>query len=100
MLDGINYYPKRKKRLKLKLFSLFSLFLLILIFLGIWYYFEDIEIGGTRSTSIIISEPSNFESSEEFITENIEEVSSTPVIENNTESLDEVIKTYEASTQN
>ena len=97
MLDGINYYPKRKKRLKLKLFLLF---LLILMFLGIWYYFKDVEIGGTRSTSIIISEPSNFESSEESITENIEEVSSTPVIENNTESLDEVIKTYEASTQN
>ena len=97
MLDGINYYPKRKKRLKLKLFLLF---LLILMFLGIWYYFEDVEIGGARSTSIIISEPSNFESSEESIAENIEEVSSTPVIENNTESLDEVIKTYEASTQN
>ena len=97
MLDGINYYPKRKKRLKLKLFLLL---LLILIFIGIWYYFEDIEIGGTRSTSIIISEPSNFESSEESITVNIEEVSSPPVIENNTESLDEAIKTYEASTQN
>ena len=97
MLDGINYYPKRKKRLKLKLFLLF---LLILIFLGIWYYFEDVEIGGTRSTLIIISEPNNFENSEEPITENIEEVSSTPIIGNNTESLDEVIKTYEASTQN
>ena len=97
MLDGINYYPKRKKRFKLKLFLIL---LLILMFLGIWYYFEDVEISGTRSTSIIISEPSNFESSEESITENIEEVSSTPVIENNTESLDEVIKTYEASTQN
>ena len=97
MLDGINYYPKRKKRFKWKLFLFL---LLLLIFLGIWYYFEDVEIGGTRSTSIIISEPSNFESSEESITENIEEVSSTPVIENNTESLDEVIKTYEASTQN
>ena len=97
MLDGINYYPKRKKRLKLKLFLLF---LLILIFLGIWYYFEDVEIVGTRSTSIIISEPNNFENSEESITENIEEVSSTPIIDNNTESLDEAIKTYEASTQN
>ena len=98
MLDGINYYPKRKKRLKFKLFLLFLLFLLI--FLGVWYYFEDIEIGGTRSTSIIISEPNNFENSEESITENIEEVSSTPIIGNNTESLDEAIKTYEASTQN
>ena len=97
MLDGINYYTKRKKNLKLKFFQLL---LLILIFLGIWYYLEDVEIGGNRSTSIIISEPNNFESSEESITENIEEVSSTPVIENNTESLDEAIKTYEASTQN
>ena len=97
MLDGINYYPKRKKRLKLKLFLLL---LLILMFLGIWYYFEDVEIGGTQSTSIIISEPNNFENSEETITENIEEVSSTPIIGNNTESLDETIKTYEASIQN
>ena len=97
MLDGINYYPKRKKRLKLKLFLFL---LLLLIFLGIWYYFEDVEIGGTRSTSIIISEPNNFESSEESLTESIEEVSVIPIIDNNTESLDEAIKTYEASTQN
>ena len=97
MLDGIKYYPKRKKRLKLKLFLYF---LFILMFLGIWYYFEDIEIGGTRSTSIIISEPNNFESSEESIAEDIEEASSTTIINNNIESLDETIKTYEASTQN
>jgi len=97
MLDGINYYPKRKKRFKLKLFLFL---LLLLIFLGIWYYFEDVEIGGTQSTSIIISEPNNFESSEESLTENIEEVSSIPIIDNNTESLDEAIKTYEESTQN
>ena len=97
MLDGINYYPKRKKRLKLKLFLIL---LLILMFLGIWYYFKDIEIGGTRSTSIIISEPSNFESSEVSITEDLEKVSSTPVIGNNTETLDEAINTYEATTQN
>ena len=97
MLDGIKYYPKRKKRIKPKLFLIF---LLILIFLGIWYYFEDVEIGGTRSTSIIISEPDNFENSEETITENIEEVSSTPILGNNSENLDEAIKTYEASTQN
>ena len=97
MLDGINYYPKRKKRLKLKLFLLL---LLILIFIGIWYYFEDVEISGARSTSIIISEPNNFKSNVEFIAKNIEEVSSAPVIDTNTESLDEVINTYEASTQN
>ena len=97
MLDGIKYYPKRKKRFKLKLFLLL---LLILMFLGFWYYFEDVEIGGTRSTSIIISEPNNFESSEESITDNLQEVLPTLLIDNNTESLDEAIKTYEASTQN
>ena len=97
MLDGIKYYPKRKKRLKIKLFLLL---LLILIFLGIWYYFEDVEIGGTQSTLIIISEPNNFESSEESISEDIKEASSTTIINNNIESLDETIKTYEASTQN
>ena len=97
MLDGINYYPKRKKRLKLKLFLILFL---ILMFLGTWYYFKDIEIGGTRSTSIIISEPSNFESSEVSVAEDIEKISSTPVIDKNTETLDEAIKTYETSTQN
>ena len=97
MLDGINYYPKRKKRLKLKLFLLL---LLILMFLVIWYYFEDVEISCNQSTSIINSEPNNFESSEESITENIKEVSSTPMIVTNTESLDEAMKTYEAITQN
>ena len=97
MLDGIKYYPKRKKRIKLKLFLLL---LLILIFLGIWYYFEDVDIGGTKSTSIIISEPNNFESSEESISKDIKEASSTTIINNNIESLDETIKTYEASTQN
>ena len=97
MLDGINYYPKRKKRFKWKLFLFL---LLLLIFLGIWYYFEDVEIGGTQSTSIIISEPNNFESSEESITKDMEEVSVTTIIDNNIESLDETIKTYEASTQN
>ena len=97
MLDGIKYYPKRKKNSKLKFFLIF---LLILILLGIWYYFEDVEISDAQLTSIVISKPSNFESSEESITEDIEEVLSTPIIDNNTESLDEAIKTYEASTQN
>ena len=97
MLDGIKYYPKRKKSITLKLFLFLSL---ILIFIGIWYYFEDVEIGGTQSTSIIISEQNNFEISEESITEDIEEDSSTTIIDNNIESLDETIKNYEASTQN
>ena len=73
---------------------------IILIFLDIWYYFEDVEIGGTQSTSVIISEPNNFESSEESITDDMEDASLTTIIDNNVESLDETIKTYEASTQN
>ena len=55
---------------------------------------------GSQPTSIIISEPNNFESSEESIAKNIEEVTTTPIISNNTESLDETIRNYEASTQN
>jgi len=95
MLDGIKYYPKRKKRLNLKLILLLSL-----ILIGIWYSLEDVEIGGTYSTSIIISEPNNFENSEESIIEDIEDISSTTIIDNNIESLDETIKNYEASSQN
>ena len=97
MLDGINYYPKKKKRIKRKLF----LFLLFLLVLGaIWYYFQDIEIGGSQSSSIIISLPSVLEESEDIAVENIEQSISPSILENKSESLDEVINTYEANTQN
>ena len=97
MLEGINYYPKKKKRIKSKLLW-FLLFFLIIS--GILYYFQDIEIGENNSSSIIISQPNNFEEKIETVVDNIEQPVSSPILEKETERLDEVINTYEASTQN
>jgi hypothetical protein len=97
MLEGINYYPKKKKRIRRKLLW-FLLFLLI--FSGIWYYFQDIEIGENKSSSIIISQPSNFEEKIETVVDNIEQPTSSPILEKETERLDEIITTYEANTHN
>ena len=100
MLEGINYYPKKKKRLRGKLLWFFLFFLFFLIFSGVWYYFQDIEIGENNSSSIIISQPNNFEEKIETVVDNIEQLNSSPILEKETERLDEVINTYEASTQN
>ena len=97
MLEGINYYPKKKKRIKSKLLWFLLFFL---IFSGIWYYFQDIEIGENKSSSIIISQPNNFEEKIETVVDNIEQLNSSPILEKETERLDEVINTYEANTQN
>ena len=97
MLEGINYYPKKKKRLRGKLLW-FLLFFLIIS--GILYYYQDIEIGENKSSSIIISQPNNFEERIETIVDNIEQPVSSPILEKETERLDEVINTYEANTQN
>jgi hypothetical protein len=97
MLEGINYYPKKKKRIKSKLLW-FLLFFLIIS--GILYYFQDIEIGENKSSSIIISQPNNFEEKIETVVDNIEQPNSSPILEKETERLDEIITTYEANTQN
>ena len=97
MLEGINYYPKKKKRLRGKLLW-FLLFFLIIS--GILYYYQDIEIGESKSSSIIISQPNNFEERIETVVDNIEQPVSSPILEKETERLDEVINTYEANTQN
>ena len=97
MLEGINYYPKKKKRLRGKLLW-FLLFFLIIC--GIWYYFQDIKIGENKSSSIIISQPDNFEERIETVVDNIEQPISSPILEKETERLDEIISTYEANTQN
>jgi len=97
MLEGINYYPKKKKRLRGKLLWFLLFFL---IFSGIWYYFQDIEIGENKSSSIIISQPSNFEERIEAVVDNIEQPISSPIFEKETERLDEIISTYESNTQN
>ena len=97
MLEGINYYPKKKKRLRGKLLWFLLFFL---IFSGIWYYFQDIEIGKNKSSSIIISQPNNFEERIETVVDNIEQPISPPIFEKETERLDEIISTYESNTQN
>ena len=97
MLEGINYYPKKKKRLRGELLWFLLFFL---IFIGIWYYFQDIEIGENKSSSIIISQPSNFEERIETVVDNIEQPISSPIFEKETERLDEIISNYESNTQN
>ena len=97
MLEGINYYPKKKKRLRGKLLWFLLFFL---IFSGVWYYFQDIEIGENKSSSIIISQPDNFEERIETVADNIEQPISSPILEKETERLDEIISTYESNTQN
>ena len=102
MLSGIDYYPKKKKRLKGKLFWVVLLFIILL---GMWYYFQDLELSEGNSSSIIISRP--IEDSEpvsliknQLGTVNQVEESISETTINNSENLDEVISNYEASTQN
>ena len=97
MLEGINYYPKKKKRLRGKLLWFLLFFL---IFSCIWYYFQDIEIGENKSSSIIISQPNNFAERIETVVDNIEQPISPPIFEKETERLDEIISNYESNTQN
>ena len=97
MLDGINYYPKKKKPLKRRLLWLTLFFL---IFGTIWYYFQGEEVTESKTNSIIIRQPSLDDVSESIIVENIDDAISPDEINGATENLDEVISTYEASTQN
>ena len=97
MLDGINYYPKKKKPIKRKLLWLFLFFL---IFGAMWYYFQGEKVTESKTNSIIISQPSLDDVSESIIVENSGDAISPDEINDATESLDEVISTYEASTQN
>ena len=65
-----------------------------------WYYFQGEEITESKTNSIIISQPSLDDVSESIIMENSDDVISPDEINEATENLDEVISTYEASTQN
>ena len=97
MLDGINYYPRKRKPI---LRWLIWLFLFFLIFGSIWYYFHDTDLGKSKSKSIIISNPSSLvETQDTFIGDSDESIS-IPNVESKTENLDEVISTYETNTQN
>jgi len=97
VLDGINYYPKKKKPIKGRLLWLFLLFL---IFGAMWYYFQGEDTNKSKSNSIIISQPILDEESENIVVDNSDDVIFSDEVQETTESLDEVISTYEASTQN
>ena len=97
MLDGINYYPRKRKPI---LKRLIWLFLFFLIFGSIWYYFQDIDLGKSKSKSIIISKPSSLVETQETVISDSDESISIPNTESKTENLDEVISTYETKTQN
>ena len=97
MLDGIDYYPKKKKKTYGKLIG-FLLFLLALI--GMWYYLQDLDLSQSKSSTIIISQPSEYVEEEKKAVENINESTAPKLIESNEESLDEVVSNYEANTQN
>ena len=97
MLDGINYYPRKRKPI---LRRLIWLFLFFLIFGSIWYYFQDIDLGKSKSKSIIISKPSSLVETQDTVMSDSDESISIPNTESKTENLDEVISTYETKTQN
>ena len=97
MLDGIDYYPKKKKRYYGKLIGLL-LFLLALIVM--WYYLQDLDLSQSKSSTIIISQPSEYVEEEKKAVEDINESIATKLIESSEESLDEVVSNYEANTQN
>ena len=97
MLDGINYYPQKKKPIKRRLLLL-SLF--FLIFVTIWYYFQGEKNTVSKLNSIIISQPSLDDIGENIVVENSDDLSISIEIKEVTENLDEVISAYEASTQN
>ena len=96
MLDGIDYYPKKKKRSYGKLIGLL-LFLLALI--GMWYYLQDLDLSQSKSSTIIISQPSKYVEEEKTV-KDTSESTAPKLIESNEESLDEVVSNYEANTQN
>ena len=97
MLDGVNYYPKKKKSIK---GWLLWIFLFFLIFGAMWYYFQGEKVTESKTNSIIISQPSLDDVSESIIVEKSGDAISLDEINEVNENLDEVISTYEASTQN
>ena len=102
MLSGIDYYPKKKKQTKGKLFWVVLLFIILL---GVWYYFQDLELPEGGSSSIVISRPVEDNEPGSLIKNQSDEVnqvdeSVSEITINNSENLDEVISNYEATTQN
>ncbi|HIF88973.1 MAG TPA: hypothetical protein EYG22_02785 [Candidatus Thioglobus sp.] len=97
MLDGIDYYPKRKKRIKLKLFLLL---LILTASYGGWFYLDNMDSSSPmQSTSIVISAPESEEETVIIVIESVPEVA-VEFEPANSENLDEVIENYEASSYN
>jgi len=97
MLDGIKYYPKKKKRI---LGKLIWLLLFILVLGSLWYYFQGLDFSQSKSSSIVISQPAEYVESEVAVIEDTDEPITHKVIDSNEEFVDEVVSNYEASTQN
>ena len=97
MLDGIDYYPKKKKRSFGKLIGLLLFFLALI---SLWYYLQNLDLSESKSSTIIISQPPKYVEDEKKVVEDSNEPIAPKLIESNVESLDEVVSNYEANTQN
>ena len=97
MLDGIDYYPKKKKRSFGKLIGLLLFFLALI---SLWYYHQNLDLNESKSSTIIISQPPEYVEDEKKVVEDSNEPIAPKLIESNVESLDEVVSNYEANTQN
>ena len=97
MLDGIDYYPKKKKRSFGKLIGLLLFFLALI---SLWYYLQNLDLNESKSSTIIISQPPEYVEDEKKVVEDSNEPIAPKLIESNEESLDEVVSNYEANTQN
>ena len=97
MLDGIDYYPKKKKRFFGKLIGLLLFFLALI---SLWYYLQNLDLNESKSSTIIISQPPEYVEDEKKVVEDSNEPIAPKLIERNVESLDEVVSNYEANTQN
>ena len=97
MLDGIDYYPKKKKRSFGKLIGLLLFFLALI---SLWYYLQNLDLNESKSSTIIISQPPEYVEDEKKVIEDSNEPIAPKLIESNVVSLDEVVSNYEANTQN
>ena len=97
MLDGIDYYPKKKKRSFGKLIGLLLFFLALI---SLWYYLQNLDLNESKSSTIIISQPPEYVEDEKKVVEDSNESIAPKLIESNVESLDEVVSNYEANIQN
>lgn len=93
MLGGIDYYPKKPKRVR---HAKFWLLLLIVIIVAIYYYLSEYQsVNNKKSTVIVLSEPET----EEIVistplnttTQDFPSYKAPEVLEN----LDEVIESYQ-----